>query len=175
MTKHVIKELISQLIALVFLFAGPAIQYFVLKRFAKREGAPELWYLPKYGFRLVVRNIPGKKVLTDIKVMVRLRAVVPRSEGTSGGTFMDEMLVNEEEMFVFPRTDQLMICFKLQRASDSSGRFIVTDKLGVEKRSFMFTSFDRLVCDYVANVKNWLNFDIKIAKRAELTSETRRF
>jgi hypothetical protein len=36
----------------------------------------------------------------------------------------------------------------------------------------MFSEFDRLVCDYVANVKNLFNFDVKISKRVELTTKT---
>jgi hypothetical protein len=74
MKGEILKQLISQL-ALAAFFAFPAIQYLLLKRFARNEGQPELWYLPKYSFRLVIRNIPGKRALSDLKYCARLRGV----------------------------------------------------------------------------------------------------
>jgi hypothetical protein len=61
MKGEILKELISQLLALAAFFAFPAIQYLLLKRFARNEGQPELWYLPKYGFRVVIRNILARE------------------------------------------------------------------------------------------------------------------
>ena len=42
----------------------------------------------------------------------------------------------------------------------------------MEQRRIPLASFDRLICDYTANLENILNFDIKMAKRADLTSKT---
>jgi len=170
--QEIIKELVAQLVALTTFFAFPAIQYVLLKRINKTGGIPELWYLPKYGFRAVIRNIPQKRTLTDIKYLVRVRRFVPASDGVSVGTYSDEMLVEREELFTFPNTDEIMICFRLQNGSDSTGQFVVTDKLGVRQRAFALSEFDWLICDYVANVKNLFNFDVKISKRVELTTKT---
>ena len=62
-----VNEILTQLLALVTFFAFPATQYLLLKRYSRREGRPDLWYLPAYGFRLVVRKIPGKKTLSNIR------------------------------------------------------------------------------------------------------------
>jgi hypothetical protein len=170
------KEFISQLLALVIglvtFFAWPALQYILLKRSAKNKGAPELWFLPKYGFRLVIRGIPAKKTLTDINIRVRIRTIIPGSEGASAATFMDEVLVEQEDMFCFPGTDQVMITFKLERRGTSGGCFVFTDKLGNARKFFEFDTFDKLVCDYSATVKNYLNFDIRVAKRVELKTKS---
>jgi hypothetical protein len=50
-----IEALIGQLLALIAFFAFPMLQYRYLKRFARNEGKPELWYNPGYRtFRLVI-------------------------------------------------------------------------------------------------------------------------
>ena len=46
--KEILKELLSQFIALAAFFAFPAIQYALLKWINKPEGTAELWYLPKW-------------------------------------------------------------------------------------------------------------------------------
>jgi len=71
-----IEIILSQLIALLTFFAFPIFQYFILKKLTKKECNPELWYLPDFGFRLVIRNLPGKRFLTDIKYKSFLREVV---------------------------------------------------------------------------------------------------
>lgn len=54
-------EVLQQLLALVTFFAFPTFQYLLLKRYARRQGDPQLWYLPAHGFRLVVRNIGDRE------------------------------------------------------------------------------------------------------------------
>ena len=124
----------SQLVALAAFFAFPAIQYILLRRFSRREGAPELWFLPKYGFRLVIRNIPGKRTLSELKTRVMLRTIVSASEGASVAAFMDEVLLTHEDFFLFPGTDQTLVSFRLERAASDSIDFIFSDKLGIEKK-----------------------------------------
>ncbi|MFZ5494785.1 MAG: hypothetical protein ACOZE5_05540 [Verrucomicrobiota bacterium] len=172
MWTNIFKEAFTQLLALVAFFAFPAIQYFWLKHFVRKEGQPVLWYLPKYGFRLVISNIPGRKVLSEIKVRTRVRRIVASSAGASAATFMDQILVEQEEMFVFPGSDQVLVSFRLELSPSGKSQFVFTDKLGVSKQTFETDSFDKLVCDYVANVENLLNFDIKLGKRVELKTET---
>lgn len=164
---------IGQLLGLVAFFALPAVQYFSLKAFAKKEGLPELWYLPRYGFRLVIRNLPGKRALSDIKQRALLRRTIPPSSNVSVATYQDELLVEREDFFLFPGTDQVLVSFKLE-GSDDTLYFVLTDKLGQEKKRVSFENFDGLICDYVATVENVLNFDVKIAKRAEMKSSTLR-
>jgi hypothetical protein len=63
----ILDQALSQLIALIAFFAFPAVQYVLLKTLSRKEGNPELWYLPDHGFRLVIRNLPRKRILTDIR------------------------------------------------------------------------------------------------------------
>src|SRR6266852_1332770 len=90
-------EVLVQLLALVTFFAFPAFQYLLLKRYSKHEGRPELWYLPAYGFRLVVRNIPGKKTLSEIKYRALIRDVVQAGPGSSVATWNDRILLERED------------------------------------------------------------------------------
>lgn len=165
-------EFISQLVALVAFFAFPALQYLLLRRFTRNEGDPELWYLPAYGFRLVIRNIPGKKTLSELKLRAKLRTIVRSSSGSSAATLVEEILLDREDFFLFPGTDQIIISFRLERLADGSVEFILTDKLGSQQRRFPLHDFEKLICDYTANLENFLNFDIKLAKRCEVTSTT---
>jgi len=167
------KEFFTQLLALVAFFAFPAFQYIVLRQFSKREGAPQLWFLPRYQcFRLVIRNIPGKRTLSELKTRAVLRAIVPATEGATVASFMDEVLPTGEDFFLFPGNDHTLISFRLERTSSNSIDFILADKLGVEKKRFSLNTFQRLICDYTANIENLLNFDIKMGKRAEVSSES---
>lgn len=166
---EIFKEFTVQIIALLTFFLFPIIQYCLLKYFSRRKAVPELWYLPKYGFRLVIRNSSGRHILTNVRILTRIRSIVPISPGASTKTFVDQTLVDQEDLFTFPRTDQVMVCFKLERTADSS-RFVFTDKLGHPNQTFDFTQFDLLICDYAANVKNLFNFNITVTKRAELNT-----
>jgi|GEM_PF-3326158 len=162
----------GQLAALIAFFAFPAIQYFLLRRFSRQEGAPQLWFVPAYGFRLIIRNLPGKRTFSDLKTRVMLRTVVQPGNGITVKTFVDQMLISADDFFLFPGTDQTLVSFRLERSAVDSIDFIFTDKLGTEKRRFPLNAFDRLICDYSANLENMLNFDIKVGKRAELMSKS---
>jgi len=81
-----LEQLLSQIVALAAFFAFPVIQYILLKIVSKREGNPEHWYLPEYGFRLVIRNKPRKKILKDIKYSIMLIRNTPPSEGCDVST-----------------------------------------------------------------------------------------
>jgi hypothetical protein len=100
----------------------------------KKEGQPALWYLPDYGFRLVIRNLPRKKTLTDIKYKTYVRRIVPKSPGASVATYDDKSLVEVDDFFLFPGTDQVLISFKLDKKEGSEKLYFVhTDKLACEK------------------------------------------
>ena len=167
----VFETAIGQFVALVAFFAFPAIQYLSLKWFSRNEGHPQLWYLPATGFRLVIRNLPRKRTLSAIKYRALLRSVV-RHSPNSVATFEDQMLVQNEDFFVFPGTDQILVCFQLRGKRDSDIDFVLTDKLGNEKKKIPLSDFDRLICDYTATLENAFSFNIRLSKRAEVTVES---
>lgn len=162
------KQFVGQLIALVAFFLFPCIQYILLKISSRKDGTPELWYLPKYGFRLVIRNIPRNKTLSNIRQTTFLRKVIPPSHGTSVATYEETILVTQEELFLFPGNDQILICFRIEGTDVESLEFIVCDKLGNEKERHAFSSFDRLISNYTGKMENLFNFDVQIAKQTQL-------
>ena len=166
---------IGQIIALITFFAFPAIQYVFLKKYSAREGCPELWYLPAYGLRLVIRNLPGKKTLSDIKYRVRVREVMPACEGSSVATLSDTDVLEASDTFLFPGTDQILLSFQLYENDDGNLLIVHTDKLGKKVKEYVvFEDDTKLVVDYEANLENWFNFDVRIAKRVEIDGESLR-
>src|ERR1022692_161893 len=109
----IIKDVPGQLLALAAFFAFPAIQYVLLKIASRRKGRPELWYLPAFGFRLVIRNLPYRRTLTDIRYRTFVRKTVPSSAGSSVRTLNDQQLLSREDMVLFPGTDQVLLSFRL--------------------------------------------------------------
>jgi len=158
-------------IALVTFFAFPAIQYIFLKRFSRKEGKPELWYLPSYGYRLVIRNIPGKKTLSDIRYRTLIRKSVNANRGASVSTLVDEVLTEREDFFLFPGYDQILLCFKVTGETKNALKFVHTDKLGKTIKELPVYEVDELISDYTANVKNYFNFDIKLSKRVIISQK----
>jgi hypothetical protein len=162
-----VEFVLAQLVALVTFVAFPALQYLLLKRFARREGHPELWFLPRWGFRLVIHNITGKKRLSEIRYRALLRRTIPGGDGSSVATFEDQTLLERDDFFLFPGTDQVLLSFRIER--DPEGFVLVhTDKMGNEKSRLAVTRDDQLIVDYTANIENFFNFDIRLAKRAIL-------
>ena len=158
--------------ALLTFFAFPAIQYLLLRAFSRKEGQPEPWFLPAYGFRLVLRNIPRKKTLTDIRYRAFVRRMVGSSGGSSVATLDDRRLSAGEDMVLFPGVDQILLSFKLSRDPGDLERgtleFSNTDKLGGEQSAIEVRPADRLVYDYSATIQNFFNFDVQIGKRVEV-------
>lgn len=163
---------LGQIIALVTFFAFPAFQYVILKKYSAREGIPELWYLPAYGFRLVIRNLPGKKTLSEIKYRVRFREYVSSCFGSSVATLNDTDVIESSDTFLFPGTDQILISFQLKRKDNGTLIFVHTNKLGNKIMEHSFCDDARLIVDYSANLENWFNFDVQIAKRVEIDSQS---
>jgi hypothetical protein len=162
------RQFLGQLLALITFFLFPALQYVLLKISSQKDGMPELWYLPKYGFRMVIRNIPRNKTLSDIKQKSYLRKVMPSSPDASVTTYADIVINTQEELFLFPGNDQVLISFRLEGTDVDALDFIETSKLGNEKLRYPLSSFDRLIIDYTANIENLLNFDIRLGKQAQL-------
>jgi hypothetical protein len=156
-------------LALFGFFAFPIIQFIVLKWVVRREGNPELWHLPRFGFRLVIRNMPNKRVLSDIRFRVVATAIIPSSDGASVRTFSQTVLTEGTEMFLFPKNDHILLSFRIEHDEDGSMVFVKTDKLGKPLENIRFDSFDRISIEYLAVVETRLNFDVKIGKRLHLT------
>jgi len=163
------EALLGQFGALLAFFAFPAFQYFFLRHLARDEGQPGLWYLPRYGFRLVIRNLPRRHTLSNIKYRSVLRTVIPAGSGSSVATFDDEALLQQEDFFLFPGTDQILVCFRLETGPKSESVFVHTDKLGTEIRRFKVDDKSILVSDFAGTLENLLNFDIAVARRVEIT------
>lgn len=158
----------AQLIALITFFAFPAIQYVILKITAKKYAKPELWYLPDFGFRLVIRNIPNKKTLSNIKYRCLIRKIILPSAGASVSTYQDLEVLTKEDFFLFPNNDQVLISFQLKMENDSL-KFVHTDKIANEIRSYEVKDKELIISDYIANIENWFNFDIVVGKRIEIS------
>lgn len=169
----ILEQSISQLLALITFFAFPAIQYLLLKWTARKEGLPRLGYLPEYGFRLVIRNIPRRRFLKEIKYKVFLRSLVPPSKGSTAYTFYDTDIICQEEIFVFPNSDITMLSFQLNGSEEEDISFVVTDKLGKKiQNEVAIKNFEKLICDYSATIDNFFNFDIKVEKRVVIESSS---
>ena len=160
-------ELIAQLLALAAFFAFPALQYVFLKWSSRRKGAPELWYLPAYGFRLVIANIGRKSTFSEIRYRAFIRSVVPAGPGSSVKTWMDQRLLEREDFFLFPGGDQVLLAFRLERTDAGNLVFVLTDKLGREESRHDVADGAVLVVDYSATLENFFNFDVRVAKRVE--------
>jgi len=163
--------IIGQTVALLTFFGFPALQYVLLRRFARREGRPELWFLPRWGFRLVIHNITGKKKLSDIRYKAILRRRIPAGVGSSVATFEDQTVLEREDFFLFPGTDQVLLSFKVEHGFDGFV-LVQTDKLGNEIKRFSITGEHQLIVDYTANIENFFNFDIRLARRTQLCGDS---
>ncbi len=165
-------KLLSQLLALIAFFAFPVLQYILLRRLSRKEGEPELWYLPKYGFRLVIRNKPRKRTLKDIKYIVSIIKTVPRSEGCSISTADARDIVTGDKLFLMPGYDQILLSFRLEKSVDGGLLFIQTDKFGNEKERIPVANFHYLRCDYRATIQNFFNFNVQRGKRVRINSSS---
>lgn len=160
-------HLIGIIIGLVTFFLFPIIEWLGKRGFSQNEGNPELWYLPKYGFRLVIRNLPRKVKLFDLKYKSRIRSILPPSAGSSVSTLKEETLVNAEDFFLLPGYDQVILSFQLKRI-DNEPYLIHTNKVGEEQRKYSLDGIDYLVCDYTAHIDNRFHFDVFVGRRVEI-------
>lgn len=161
------EHVIGIIIGFITFFLFPIIEYLGKRGFSKNEGNPELWYLPDYGFRLVIRNLPRKIKLFDLKYKSRIRKIIPASNGSSVSTLSEETLINSEDFFLLPGYDQVILSFQLKRINGVP-YFILTNKIGEEKKKFIFNNIDYLVCDYTAHVDNRFHFDVFVGRRVEI-------
>ena len=127
----ILESLPGQLIALAAFFIFPIIQYILLRIISRKEGTPELWYLPSYGFRVVIRNKLRRRILKEIRYSVRVIESVSSPDGCDTTTTRTALSFEGERLFLFPKADLILMSFQLQ--SDHEGtRFIYTDDFGVQ-------------------------------------------
>jgi hypothetical protein len=166
-----VAELGAQLLAFITFFAFPAVQYLLLKRYARREGEARLWYLPAYGFRLVMSNIDRKSTFSEIRYRTFIRDAVPAGPGSSVKTWRDELLLERDDFFLFPGGDQLLATFRLECLAAGDLVLVGTDKLGKELSRHPIPKGAALIADYSATLENFFNFDIRVARRVEFGYE----
>jgi len=171
---EILNQAIGQLIALFAFFAFPATQYVLLKVLSRKEGNPELWYLPDHGFRLVIRNLPRKRILTDIRYKVSVRRIRSGSTGSSVASITESRLLMREDMALFPGVDQILLEFNIYQDADGlrEGRVTVVPASGYSdsnQSAIEVGVADFLVCDYSATIQNFFNFDVQAGKRVEIS------
>jgi hypothetical protein len=165
----ILESLSGQLIALVAFFIFPIVQYILLRSISRKEGIPELWYLPIYGFRLVIRNQRKRRILKEIRYSVSIMESVVSPDGFVTKTTRTALSFEGERLFLFPKADLILMSFQLQ--SDHKGtRFIYTDDFGVQNKSINIDEFNLIRCDYLATIHNFFNFHIQIGKRVVINS-----
>jgi hypothetical protein len=167
---EILNQAIGELVALFAFFAFPASQYLLLKTLSRKEGQPELWYLPDYGFRLVIRNLPRKRVLTDIRYRAFIRQTTGPSGGASVASIMAEPLIERDDMVLFPGTDQILLGFNIYQDADGirDGYVVLVRGSEPDVSAIKVGASDCLVCDYSATIQNFFNFDVQVGKRIEV-------
>lgn len=117
----------------------------------------------------------GKEDPFRLKYRVRVREVMPACEGSSVATLSDTDVLEASDTFLFPGTDQILLSFQLYENDDGDLLIVHTDKLGKKVKEYVvFEDDTKLVVDYEANLENWFNFDVRIAKRVEIDGESLR-
>lgn len=165
------EQIIGVIIGFITFFLFPIAEFIGKRYFSRNDGNPELWYVPKYCFRLVVRNIPSKAKLYDLKYKSRVREIIPASNGCSVETFIDETLIDSGDFFLMPGDDQIILSFKLDTI-DGIDYFIQTDKVGIESKRIELNKIDYLISDYTAQIDNKFQFDLFIGRRVEIKKKT---
>ena len=156
--------LLGQLIALATFFAFPALQNIWLKRASSREGAANLSFSPRYGFRLAVANQFGRRVLSQLRWRALIRRVRPTADGRRPGLIDDTHFLAREDFFLFPGADQILVAFKLRRTGTEI-QFVPTSVVGEDREPLSLAGEPLLICDFTATIEMRFNFDYHIAKR----------
>lgn len=161
-------HVIGVILGFITFFLFPIVEYLGKRKMSRNFGNPELWYLPAYGFRLVIRNIPNKIRLYNLKYRAKVVSSIPASSGSSVSTLDEVIIVDSEDFFLFPGYDQIILSFQLE-SIQGKVFFTHTNKLGKEHDSFDINNIDRVVCDYMAQIDNKFHFDLSIGKRVSIS------
>lgn len=160
--------LIGQLLALLTFFLFPVIQFLILKYHSRHEGLPELWYLPDYGFRLVIRNMGRPRNLYDVKYHAYIREKTEKSSGSSVGASIYSTLERDESPVLLNGYDKVMVCFNLIGRSKEELEFAHTDSHGIVLTQSPVQENKSVIVEYSAMIDNGFNFDIRVLKRIEI-------
>lgn len=158
-----IQGLLGQAAALVTFFAFPALQYLWLKRLASGEGTTNLSF-SVYGFRVAAANQFGRRVISDLRWRAIVRKLIPSPDNPELFLCEDTELHSREDFFLFPGGDQILAAFVLRQDQDRVV-LVSTSVTGTERQRVTLGNKMFLICDFVANIENPLNFDFRIAKR----------
>ena len=157
--------ILGQLIALATFFAFPALQNVWLKYVSSKEGAMNLSFSPRYGFRIAAANQFGRRVISDLRWRGVIRRIRPSPDSRRLGLCDDVEVNRREDFFLFPGGDQILVAFKLRRV-DGQVVLIPTSVVGIDREPLPIGDGATLVCDFTANIEMRFNFDYKISKRA---------
>lgn len=132
-------------------------------RLSSNKAYGEIWWLPAWKcFRFVIRNIPGRHEITDIRSKAWLREVEPKRPGSSVNSFRDTELVCNDRLMIPTANDYPLICFRLQKVNDSF-HFVLTDKFGTEITSHRLSKeFEEVLVEYSAKVQTWKLFKYEV-------------
>jgi hypothetical protein len=100
-----------------------------------------------------------------------VRTTLPSKPGSSVASFDDKVLLERNELFLFAGTDQVLLSFRVG-GELSPQTFVHTDKFGLLQSEYKLSEFDRVIVDYTAMLRNWFNFDIRVARRVEIKRAT---
>jgi hypothetical protein len=157
--------ILGQFIALVTFFAFPAFQNVWLRYVSSKDGAMNLSFSPRYGFRLATANQFGRRVFSGLRWRGIIRRIRPSPNDRGRGLFDDVELLKRDDFFLFPGADQILVAFKLRRIANEV-MLVPTSVVGVDRDQQPVGHDAVLVCDFTANIEMLFNFDYKIAKRA---------
>jgi len=160
---------LGQLLALATFFAFPAFQFLLLRRFARNEGSPQLWRMHDGSYRVVIRNLPGRHTLSQIRYRALARRVVAGAGVAQSPTYLDVLFHDRSDYFLFPGVDQVLLAFRLESLLTPDREIAVVSLDGQERSRLALGSIHVLVCDYEATIENLFNFDFRLAKRVEIS------
>lgn len=127
-------------------------------------GKAECWWLPgANAFRFVIRNIPGRRNLFDVRYRTWLRRTLEPSDTISVGTFVDTDLTEGGRLLIPPGQDLPLICFRLEDGGPLVG-LLVTDKMGnpIEATQQIDEGNVELMAEFSVRARTWLLFKHEI-------------
>ena len=142
----------GSLTAVVILYTA----YVTLVKFSYDIANLEMWWLPEFKcWRVVIRNIPVRYEITEVRSNSWLRYIVPPSERSSVNSFRDIDLAHTERILIAQNSDLPVTCFRLGESSNGLD-FVLTDKFGSELASHRLSpDFEQLSIQYSAKVQRW--------------------
>lgn len=155
-------SVLSSLTAIGVLYA----LYWASAAYARRHVATaECWWLPGANtFRFVIRNIPRKGNLFNLRYRAWLRRDIPATDDISVGTFVDDDLLDGERLLLPGGQDLPIVCFRLEAASHGF-KFVRTDKMGTAQDTRAIDDDTvRLMVEFSARARTWFLFKHDVSR-----------